>query len=88
MIIASANEKSIKIISVKYLRDMLMLVCFDNGETRLFDANILKGEVFNPLKDEHVLADCVVDHGIPTWCNGQIDCAPEYIYENSCDYEA
>lgn len=26
-------------------------------------------------------------HGVITWMNDEIDCAPEYIYEHSFEYE-
>ena len=76
----------IKIESVKPLSDMMMLVSFNNGEVRLFDATCLKGEVFSPLKEESVFRNCVIEYGVPTWCDGAVDCAPEYIYEHSFEY--
>ena len=27
-----------------------------------------------------------MEYGIVTWDNGQIDCSPEYMYENSYEY--
>lgn len=77
---------SIEISSVKALDDMIMLVCFSTGETRLFDATILQGEVFEPLKQEEVFKNPVIDHGVVTWDNGSIDCAPEFMYNNSYEY--
>ena len=59
---------------------------FSNGETRLFDATVLNGVAFEPLKDEKVFADAVLEHGVVTWQNGDIDCAPEYMYEHSYEY--
>jgi hypothetical protein len=29
----------------------------------------------------------VIEHGVPTWENGEIDCAPEFIYDNSFEYD-
>ncbi len=49
----------------------------------MFDANELKGEVFEPLKDSTVFEDAILDHGVVTWKDGEIDCAPEYMYDNS-----
>ena len=76
----------IKVDSVKTLDDRMMLILFNNGETRLFDASLLSGEVFKLLDDETVFSDCKIDHGVPTWHNGEIDCAPEYLYDNSYEY--
>ena len=80
-------DEPIKIESVKPLNDMMMLVRFNNGETRLFDASSLRGEVFEPLKEESVFRNCVIEYGVPTWCGGDVDCAPEYIYDHSFEYE-
>lgn len=77
---------SIEISSVKVLDDMIMLVTFSTGETRLFDATILYGEVFEPLKNEDVFKNPVIDHGVVTWNDGNIDCAPEFMYDNSYEY--
>jgi len=80
-------SEQIKIISVKSLNDMIMLLTFSNGETRLFDATILNGEVFEPLKDNNIFRNPIIDHGVVTWLDGQIDCAPEFMYENSYAYD-
>lgn len=80
-------SKQIKIVSVKPLNDMIMLIIFSSGETRLFDATILNGEVFEPLKDDSIFKHPTIDHGVVTWFDGQIDCAPEFMYENSYVYD-
>lgn len=77
---------SIEISSVKVLDNMIMLISFSTGETRLFDATILQGEVFEPLKKEEIFRNPIVDHGVVTWDNGNIDCAPEFMYDNSYEY--
>ncbi|MCD8230602.1 MAG: DUF2442 domain-containing protein [Clostridiales bacterium] len=77
----------VKVLKIKVLPDKIMLLTFSNGETRLFDATILEGEVFNPLNNEDVFSSAVIDHGIVTWANGEIDCAPEYMYQNSYSYQ-
>lgn len=79
-------SEQIKIVSVKPLNDMIMLITFSSGETRLFDATILNGEVFEPLKDDSIFKHPAIDHGVITWLDGQIDCAPEFMYENSYAY--
>lgn len=77
---------SIEISNVKVLDDMIMLISFSTGETRLFDATILQGEVFEPLKKEGVFKNPVIDHGVVTWDDGNIDCGPEFMYNNSYEY--
>lgn len=63
-----------------------MVITFNNGEQRVFDASILNGPVFQRLKEEQVFFNPVIDHGIITWDDGQIDCSPEYIYDHSFEY--
>lgn len=82
----SEPKEPIKITGVKVLQDMMMLLAFSNGETRLFDATVLDGVAFEPLKDEKVFVAATVEHGVVSWQNGEIDCAPEYMYEHSYEY--
>ena len=79
-------EQPIKVDHVKALLDMIMLIHFNNGELRLFDAAILEGPVFEPLRDEQVFSKPVIDHGVVTWQDGSIDCAPEFMYAHSYEY--
>jgi hypothetical protein len=81
-------KESLKIDAIKILQDKIILVTFSTGETRLFDASILSGAVFDKLKDNDVFNSAVLEHGVLTWDNGEIDCAPEFIYENSYEYPA
>lgn len=78
---------SLKIVSVKTLNDMIMLITFSNGETRLFDATILNGKVFEPLKNSDVFNNPTIEYGVVTWCNGEIDCSPEFMYNHSYVYD-
>ena len=68
------------------MRDKILILTFSNGEIRLFDASILEGEVFRPLDNEAVFMNPSVDHGVVCWMDGEIDCAPEYMYEHSYEY--
>ena len=62
----------------------MLLLTFSTGEQRLFDTTLLKGSAFDPLKDEKVLKDFNIFHGVMTWMNGDIDIAPETMYADSC----
>ncbi len=79
-------RERISVSDVRIMPDRIMLITFSNGETRLFDATDLKGEVFEPLRDEYVFSHALVDHGVVTWNNGEIDCSPEFMYEHSYEY--
>ena len=80
------DSDSIKISSVKVLPDRIMLITFSNGETRVFDSSILDGPVFERLNDEEVYLHPVIEHGVVTWADGNLDCAPEYMYLHSYEY--
>lgn len=79
-------QEPIKATKVKALQDKILLVTFSTGETRLFDASILNGEIFKPLENESVFKGVYIDFGVVTWENGTIDCSPEFMYKNSYEY--
>lgn len=87
--IVYANEfkKSIKIIDAKVTDHLMMLLTFSTGEKRVFDASILSGSAFEPLKDDSVFRDFRIVHGVITWMDEDIDCEPEYMYEHSYAYD-
>ena len=80
-------KEPIRVADAKALSDQMILLTFQHGEQRLFDASVLEGPVFTPLKEGDVFQSLKVDHGVVTWNDGQIDCAPEYMYEHSYSYE-
>ncbi len=80
---AGKYEEGIKVSEVKPLRGMMMLVTFSTGEKRLFDASLLTGSAFEPLKNESIFSSPTIFHGIIIWNNGEIDVAPETVYEDS-----
>ena len=86
--IAYAEEKCecIEVKDVKVVDDMMLLITFNNNEKRVFDATILNGEAFEPLKDKKIFENIRIEYGVITWMDGEIDCAPEYMYENSFKY--
>ena len=82
---AKMQEASVK--AVKPLDDMMMIVTFGSGEKRLYDATqLLAFPAFQPLKDEKVFKKAKVECGVVTWNDGEIDIAPETMYENSYEY--
>lgn len=81
-------KENIKISKVKALPDKILILTFSTGETRLFDATILTGEIYEPLNDKNVFEEVYIDYGTVTWADGTIDCAPEFMYKNSYEYSA
>lgn len=84
---AGELKDGIKVTDVQPLRGHMLLVTFSTGEKRLFDATTLEGPAFAPLADDRVFETIAVFRGVITWNNGEIDIAPETVYENSFAYE-
>lgn len=72
---------------VKILEDRILLLTFNNGEKRIFDTAILNGPAFEPLKEDKNFNTASVEDGAVIWMNGEIDCAPEYMYKHSYQYD-
>ena len=85
---AGEETPEIKVKEARALRGGMLLLTFSTGEQRLFDTTLLKGSAFEPLRDEKVLADFIIFHGVMTWMNGDIDIAPETMYAESYPYTA
>ena len=79
-------EETIRVLSVKPLPDKILLLTFNNHEQRVFDASVLDGPAFEPLMRTEIFENPKIDHGVVTWADGQIDCAPEYMYKHSYEY--
>ena len=70
------------ITNAKYIEDYKVEVSFNNGRKGVADLfEVLKGTIFEPLKDKSVFSSFKVDKELDTivWPNG-VDLAPEYIY--------
>lgn len=76
----------IEVTSIKILSNRVMLVTFNTNETKIFNCDLLSGSAFERLKDDITLKDVKIVHGVPTWLNGKLDIAPEFIYQNSSAY--
>lgn len=84
--IAYAGEQTplLKITGIRALPDFQLWVRFNTGEAKIFDFKPqLDAPCFLPLKDEETFRGVYIDYGCPVWMNGDIDIAPEYLYENA-----
>lgn len=85
----SKFKKDLEVINFEILDYLYMILMFSNEEQRVFDATcLLKYPVYQPLKDEKVFNTIKINNGTLTWCNGDIDIAPETLYKNSYEYTA
>ncbi len=84
--IAYAGEPRppIKISGVRPLDGYRLWLRFNTGEIRTFDFTPLLSEpAFVPLRDPAVFRGVYLDYGATVWNDGEIDIAPEYLYENA-----
>ena len=74
----------LKISGVRPLEDYKLWLRFNTGEAKIFDFKPLLIESgFAPLQDEKLFRQVYIDYGVTCWNDGDIDIAPEYLYENS-----
>ena len=86
--IAYSGKEELKVEAVKVLDGMNLLVKFNFGGERLFDASqLLQFPAFEPLKDEKIFRAVKIEFGTLSWDDGKIDIAPEYLYDNGTPYE-
>ena len=66
-----------------YLGDYRLSLSFSNGEVRIFDAKeyISSHPLFSVLKDKQLFSQFSLDGWTVSWQNGELDIAPEYLYE-------
>jgi len=84
MCYADNRAPVLKIVAAKSRGGYELDVLFNNGDHRVFDGRkLLVGEVFAPLADEKVFNDYRLDYETLTWLDGEVDVAPEFVYENS-----
>ena len=86
--IAYAGEPApvIKVSGVRLMRDHKLWVCFSTGIAKIMDFTpLLKTPAFAPLADEEVFCSVYIDRGVTVWNDGEIDIAPEFLYEHGVD---
>lgn len=80
---AGSQAGPIKVLGVRALEDFQLWVRFSTGEAKVIDFKpLLKEACFAPLRDRAVFRDVYIDYGCTVWADGDIDIAPEYLYEN------
>ena len=80
------DNNILKITAAKVVGNYMLLLTFSSGEKRIFDATQLTGPAYEPLKDIKIFENFKLSHGVITWMDEEIDCAPEYMYKNSYEY--
>lgn len=84
IVYAGEPEPVIKVSGVRPLEDFKLWLRFSTGETKIFDVKpLLDMPVFKPLSDPEVFKSVYIDYGVTVWNDGEIDIAPETLYEQS-----
>lgn len=73
------------VIDAVYIEEYRIKLKFTNGKTGIVNLAdyISEGEIFKPLKSLEIFKKFSVDFGTLTWNNGEIDIAPETLYEKA-----
>lgn len=80
---AGEQKQPLKISGVRPLADYKLWLRFSDGEAKIFDfSGLLNSPAFSPLKDKSVFDSVYIDYGVTVWNEGDIDIAPEYLYEH------
>ncbi len=88
IVYSGEQRPALKISGVRAMDDYSLWIRFTNGEARTFRfGELLETPAFSPLKDKELFNSVYIDYGVPVWDNGNIDIAPEYLYEHGicCD---
>jgi len=73
----------LNVVALRPLPDMKLWARLNNGTAYVTDMTpLLTGEVFQPLADPAVFNDVNIVYGVPSWLNGEIDVAPEWLADN------
>ena len=82
VVYAGQPQQPIKVSGVRPLDGYKLWVRFSPGEAKIFDfSSLLDTPAFAPLRDEEVFRGVYIDYGVTVWKDGEIDLAPEYLYE-------
>ena len=79
---AGAPSHAVSVSGVRPMDDHRLWVRFSTGEAKVFDFKpLLKMPAFAPLADMDVFRGVYIDYGTAVWCDGDIDIAPEALYD-------
>lgn len=82
IVYAGEPNQMLKVCSAKVLEDYKMSLTFSDGTKNIFDFEpLLDKGVFSALKDKGVFERFVIECGVLTWLDGEIDIAPETLHE-------
>ena len=73
----------LKVVFCRAVGDSLMRVGFNNGDVRDFDVSpLFSVPALAPLGNPETLRNFALDHGVLTWLDGELDVAPEWLFDH------
>ena len=83
----SSVKPLLKVVGCRPLGEARLLVTFNNGETRNVDLSVLLNRpAFLRLAVEAVFRAFSLDHGVVSWLDGDVDIAPEWLFDHGEPY--
>ena len=80
---AGKPSAMIRVISAKAIPNYRLFITFSTQEQKIYDISpLLDLPAFRPLKDVNVFNNFQIDFDTVTWCDGDIDIAPETLYQD------
>ena len=80
---AGNPDETLKVSEIFPLDNYKLKIVFNNGQIVFFDfSDLLQYECYKPLENKNLFDSVSLHKGVPVWDNGNIDIAPEYLYEN------
>lgn len=79
---AGEQPQPVSVKAVRPLENYTVLVTFADGRKKIFDFFPLLGmKCYQPLKNKDLFNSVYVDYGTIVWNDGEIDIAPETLFE-------
>ena len=83
---AEDPDPVIKVSGVRPMKDHKLWVLFSTETAKIVDLTpLLEAPAFVPLADEEIFRSVYIERGITVWNDGEVDIAPEYLYEHGVD---
>ncbi len=83
IVYAGDPSPPLRVVSVRPLEGWKLRLRCSTEEVKSFDFTpLLNYPCFESLRDKAVFKTVSLDHGVPVWCGGGIDIAPEKLYQD------
>jgi hypothetical protein len=80
---AGEPKQPVRVEAVCALDGWMLRLRFSTGEVKIFDFSpLLDAPCFRPLQDESLFRSVSLYHGVPVWLDGEIDIAPERLWQD------